>query len=353
MPRKLPTQVPQTVSRLLGAGFLKQPPAWYDAVTSHPPQPVPTRHQVARPDEDLPLSLRSTAHRPVASTSSRDPRNSKKKARALGPSLAPKPIVYDEDRIRQQFFRDHPWEAYRPQTLVELTDQVSAVPKVNGDPKRLRSYGRNPTAEDFVKCTLAAHREGGLSLSQAYHNTLSSFYGLRAEHEHATRYAAVEARYFGADLGKSETQRGFEKEERQLESWTAWATGQTPTTGKDGQQQVQGIKAPRVKRTDSTFTSGSAYLDAARAFRDGKVDLSRFAVAQPATPAAAPSPSLSPSSTSVIDADSSSQDDFLNLRQSAGLQDASDSEPTPTESQENLVDEQRFRKRVGTRGQRI
>jgi len=29
------------------------------------------------------------------------------------------PIVYLEDRVRQRFFLDHPFEAFRPRTLVE------------------------------------------------------------------------------------------------------------------------------------------------------------------------------------------------------------------------------------------
>lgn len=288
MPRRIPSQVPQTVSRLLGVGFLKRPPAWFEAVNRHPPVSVPARHPVQRPDEDLPVHMRSKSHQrqgsvaKAGSSSSakqqsacgRDTNNSKKKSRALTPKLNPKPIVYDEDKIRQQFFRDHPWEAYRPKTLVEMAEESGREVRVNGDDKRLRSYGRNPSVEDFVSCTLNAHRKGGLSLSQAYHNTLSSYHGLKAEHEHATRYAILEAKHYGADLGKTETQRGFEKEDKALESWAAWAAGgmagaDSIPAASDGQQ----TKSARVKRTNETFTSGDAYLDASRAFRDGKLNL--------------------------------------------------------------------------------
>ncbi|SAM77140.1 related to RSM25-mitochondrial ribosomal protein, small subunit [Ustilago bromivora] len=291
MPRRISSQVPQTVSRLLESGFLKQPPAWFEAVINHPPVTVPARHPVKRPDEDLPPRLRSSAQPAIAKVGSlskaasksqqiygRDTTNSKKKSRALTPKLTPKAIVYDEDKIRQQFFRDHPWEAYRPKTLVEMSDEVGSEARVHGDPKRLRSYGRNPSVEDVVACTMAAHRQGGLSLSQAYHNTLSSYHGLKAEHEHATRYAALEAKYYGADFGKSETQRGFEKEDKALETWAAWAaggmaTGDAANAAADSQQ----TKAARVKRTDQTFTSGDAYLEAAKAFKEGKISSDRLA----------------------------------------------------------------------------
>lgn len=323
MPRRIPSQVPQTVSRLLESGFLKRQPAWFEAVTNHPPVAVPARHPVKRPDEDLPARLRSSRQTGLAKAGSssnvaagsqkaygRDTTNSKKKSRTLTPKLTPKPIVYDEDKIRQQFFRDHPWEAYRPKTLVEMSDKVGSETRVHGDPKRLRSYGRNPSVEDFVACTLAAHRHGGLSLSQAYHNTLSSYHGLKAEHEHATRYAVLEAKYYGADLGKTETERGFEKEDEALDSWAAWAAGGI-VAGDAAAGEVQQTKAARIKRTDETFTSGQAYLAAAKAFREGKFDVEQLSNGA----SVAKTVTVSPPGNSVHSA-SDVADDFLGLARS-------------------------------------
>ncbi|KIS71239.1 mitochondrial 37S ribosomal protein mS23 [Mycosarcoma maydis] len=344
MPRRIPSQVPQTVSRLLEAGFLKRPPAWFEAVNNHPPVTLPARHPVSRPDEDLPVRLRASSQTSLANagpssasadgaapaTHGRDTTNSKKKSRTLTPKLTPKPIVYEEDRIRQQFFRDHPWEAYRPKTLVEMSEQVGGETRVHGDPKRLRSYGRNPSVEDFVACTLAAHRQGGLSLSQAYHNTLSSYHGLKAEHEHATRYAILEAKYYGADLGKTETQRGFEKEEKALASWAAWAAGGTAgVDGANAANVVQQTKAVRVKRTDETFTSGDAYLEAAKAFRDGKISAERLGSGAQLAPSQ-PSAPFGNSSSPVPTAEDA--DDFLGLAKSA----IQPTEATSTEPQSLL-----------------
>lgn len=327
--------MPQTVSRLLESGFLKQPPAWYEAVTNHPPVPVPARQPVQRPDEDLPLHLRSSPQPPALAKAGpstnvgRDATNSKKKSRSLTPKLIPKPIVYEEDKVRQQFFRDHPWEAYRPKTLVEMSDQVGSESRVHGDPKRLRSYGRNPSVEDFVACTLAAHRQGGLSLSQAYHNTLSSYHGLKAEHEHATRYALLEAKYLGADMGKSETQRGFEKEDKALESWAVWAAGGTSADAAGGAAETQQTKAARVKRTDQTFTAGDAYLDAAKAFREGKVDPDRLTSTAQTETTDRPLASIDSSSSL-----SNIADDFLGLARSTIRSDeVSNPEPSSSSKQ--------------------
>lgn len=43
-------------------------------------------------------------------------------ARARRPrrTFRPTPIVHPEDQLRQDFFRDHPWELARPRVVVEL-----------------------------------------------------------------------------------------------------------------------------------------------------------------------------------------------------------------------------------------
>lgn len=335
MPRKIATQVVQTVSRQLEAGLIKQPPVWYEAVINHPPMTVPPRQLVARPDADLPRSLKSggkqvsswLGDRPSTLARNRDPMNSKKKAKSLAPDLRPKPIVYDQDKIRQQFFRDHPWEAYRPTTLVEMGAELPTESRIHGDPKRLRSYGRNPSVEDFVACTMAAHKTGALSLSQAYHNTLSAYHGLKAEHEHASRYAVLEATYYGAGLGKSETQRGFEKEERALESWAAWAAGGLEATAA-GAVAVTGSKPSgsrrrvnRVKRTDDTYTMGQSYLDAATAFQAGQVTRDRLAHGKPAEG------TVDAAIAHVSGASTTSSDDYMGLAQSDSGSNEASSKP--------------------------
>jgi small subunit ribosomal protein S23 len=58
----------------------------------------------------------------------------------------PVEIVYPEDRIRRQFFRDFPFEALRPTTLVEGID--IAEQGVNGlEWTQLAQRGSYPTVE--------------------------------------------------------------------------------------------------------------------------------------------------------------------------------------------------------------
>jgi len=110
--RKIPTQVPAAVSRLLQSTALPTPPVWFTPVLSNPPPILPARQTPKRNPlaNDLPHSVLrakdSTSH---------------KMNHLKQPKPKPKDIVYAEDRIRRHFFKDFPFEALRPVSLVEGT----------------------------------------------------------------------------------------------------------------------------------------------------------------------------------------------------------------------------------------
>lgn len=142
MPRRLASQVPQTISRLMQGGFLKAPPTAYSALTEYPPVQVPPRHPYQRANHDLPEP--SSSH--IAAATCRRA-NSVKKVRTRTPSLKPKPIVYLEDKVRLQFYRDHPWEGFRPRILVEhetLQKEKLPEPEVT----ELAWWSTNPGPEE-------------------------------------------------------------------------------------------------------------------------------------------------------------------------------------------------------------
>ena len=95
MVRRLASQVHKTASRLKDVKLIPEP-VWFQAVLQHPPHPVPPR---------------ATPHRTGFDSNSL---SLKRQARPRAES-----IVYLEDRVRRQFFKDHPFEAYRPRSLVE------------------------------------------------------------------------------------------------------------------------------------------------------------------------------------------------------------------------------------------
>lgn len=58
-------------------------------------------------------------------------------------------VVYLEDRVRRQFFKDHPFEAFRARSLVENDLEISPEHEVQGKQwTRLAQRGRNPTPEE-------------------------------------------------------------------------------------------------------------------------------------------------------------------------------------------------------------
>ena len=133
MVRRVASQVHKQVARLMRADYVKHEPVWFKAVLDHPPLPLPARAPPGRPDYDQP-PLSKPIMRP-----SRRP-------------ITPRPsrIYYLEDDIRRQFFRDHPFEAFRPTSLIEGI-HTREPNQINGSTwKRLRQRGRNPSPQEYA-----------------------------------------------------------------------------------------------------------------------------------------------------------------------------------------------------------
>lgn len=225
MVRRVASQVHKQVSRLAQSNYLRKKPVWYDAVLEHPPIPLPPRGTPTRTPYDL----------PGPSANHRVPH---KPAKAHTPR-----IVYLEDDIRRQFFRDHPFEAFRERTLVEsgVLDDVHAVRDEQWT--RLRQRGRNPVPEE---CVTTLQLDSSLliifysvvrfamnlytyhlhSLSDAYIAAVTQFRALRSEHHIATSVAVAEAEAYGAVFEPTETEKAFAEEEEQLRSWESNAASE-------------------------------------------------------------------------------------------------------------------------------
>jgi len=92
-----PSRVYQTVTQQLNAGSISQPPPWYQTIGSIPPAEIMTRTQPVQ-------------HRDV---------NSRMRTRKPSKMFKPQLIEYPEDRLRQTFYADHPWELARPRIVLE------------------------------------------------------------------------------------------------------------------------------------------------------------------------------------------------------------------------------------------
>ncbi|KAF9448180.1 hypothetical protein P691DRAFT_65885 [Macrolepiota fuliginosa MF-IS2] len=242
MVRRFANQVHQQVSRLMRANYIKKEPAWYQAVLQYPPLPLPPRAPPIRTEYDQQSSG------PVV-TSGQATRLRKLKPRPL-------PIKYIEDDVRRQFFRDHPFEAFRPKTLVEGAG-IESPHSVKGEEwMRLRQRGRNPSPEDAIQFAVNLHQHHNLSLSQAYLRAVAQFRALRSEHHIASTFAVNEAETFGAIFENTEIENTFEREKKALESW------------KQEEQTDEGAIAARkrwkaiVERNigESEWTKGEEYV---------------------------------------------------------------------------------------------
>ena len=130
MGRRIANQVHQQVSRLMRGQFIKAEPVWYKAVLDNPPLSLPPKSPPARTAYDKQPQLKA------------------QKAYPKNPK--PLPIHYIEDDLRRQFFRDHPFEAFRPSTLIESDTIAAPHPVQKQGWTRLRQRGRNPSPEEYA-----------------------------------------------------------------------------------------------------------------------------------------------------------------------------------------------------------
>jgi small subunit ribosomal protein S23 len=93
-----PSRVYQTASAILASNSTHyQAPAWFKVIGAIPPGEILTRSQPPQ-------------HREICLG---------KKIRKPSKSFKPQQIVYEEDELRSQFYKDHPWELARPRILLE------------------------------------------------------------------------------------------------------------------------------------------------------------------------------------------------------------------------------------------
>jgi len=202
MVRRIPSQVHKQAARLLLSKYIQNEPAWYQAVLAYPPIPLPSRAPPSRSTYDLPPEKRQR----VA------------KNRKHG-SPKPLPIHYLEDDVRRRFFRDHPFEAFRPISLVEGGGVADEHPIIGTEWTRLRQRGRNPSPEDAVKFTVNLHKYHEIPLNEAYAQAIAQFRSLRAEQHVMAVTAVMEAEAYGAIFPPTHIEQNFMKEQDELEGW--------------------------------------------------------------------------------------------------------------------------------------
>ncbi|KAH7084877.1 37S ribosomal protein S25, mitochondrial [Paraphoma chrysanthemicola] len=191
-----PLRVRQTAKALYDAKRNPDLPQWYDVVGNIPPG--------------------ETLARPVLRTPQ------VRHARKASKLFKPLPITYEEDKLRSDFFGDHPWELARPRLVVE--DSGNDAKK--HDWSRIVQPGKQLDGESVVQRQLWLMKHKGESKASAYDTARREFYAHRHLSEIRSRIAKEEALHVGAYFGKGPLEIGMELEDKSWESWKRWATVQ-------------------------------------------------------------------------------------------------------------------------------
>ncbi|KAH7356721.1 mitochondrial ribosomal protein S25 [Rhexocercosporidium sp. MPI-PUGE-AT-0058] len=227
-----PSRVYQTASRLLETGSISQPPPWFKTIGSIPPSEILTRTQPVQ-------------HREVTR---------KSKIRKPSKMFRPQPIVYEEDKLRLEFYGDHPWELARPRIVLENDGKDGQ----KCDWSRIQQPGRQLNGESVVQRQLWLINNTGLSSSQAYDQARKEFYALRHEEEVERKVQHEEALWTGAYFGKGAIEVGMELEDKAYESWKAWATKEVQAMAIQRDSAYTGVETEDEEVTAEITEDGEA-----------------------------------------------------------------------------------------------
>ncbi|KAF2260118.1 mitochondrial ribosomal protein [Lojkania enalia] len=159
-----------------------------------------------------------TLARPVLRT----PRPKGRGARKPSRIFQPLSIHHPEDKLRDDFFGDHPWELARPRLVVEDSGNDAK----NYDWSKIVQPGKQLDGESVVQRQMWLMKHQRMSKPAAYDQARREFYQHRHLEDVKRRIAKEEAMYVGAYFGKGPLEIGMDLENQSWESWKTWATKQ-------------------------------------------------------------------------------------------------------------------------------
>ncbi|KAM0711484.1 hypothetical protein Q7P35_000850 [Cladosporium inversicolor] len=207
-------RVHKYATQLLESKTLATPPPWYSTVGEIPPSARLVRPVLQRPQKA-----------------------GKKSSRLFSPVK----VTYEEDRLRWEYFNDHPWELARPRVILENDgkdyqkwdwshplcrpeERDVGLRKVQEwDAKQETQANRPLNGESVVQRQSWLMRNGGLTEAAAYDKARKELYKTRHAREIESRIAKEEARAYGAFFGKSALEVGMDLEDVQYANWVEWA----------------------------------------------------------------------------------------------------------------------------------
>lgn len=232
------------------AGRTQNFPVWLNAIADIPPAQILTRQQpIPHPETQVRMTKVEGKKDPVqvvTVTQRRKPKSAK--ASRL---FSPVEIKYEEDKLRQQFFQDHPWELARPRVVVETTGNQHK----NSDFSKTVSQPHLPlSGENVIQRQLhLLENVPDMTVESAYDIARREFYQLRRREAVQKRIAKEEAEHMGAEPEEGVLQWGMRVENKWYNDWQDWSEAQVSE-----QMQRSAAFADSAAPVDDTLLGGTS-----------------------------------------------------------------------------------------------
>ncbi|WEW55456.1 mitochondrial ribosomal small subunit component [Emydomyces testavorans] len=212
-------RVRQTALAQKSSGKISHTPCWVDIVSEIPPTTILVRN-LPQPHALVQQRVKTlpgkSTPQPVIEVRE-NPRNKTKKPSRM---FQPMPIRYEEDQLRKEFFRDHPWELARPRVVLESDGKDDT----RCDWSRIQQPGKCLDGESVVQRQLyLLNNVPDITKGEAYDIARREFYQLRLQEDIERRVAQEEAKATGAYFGPGMMEVSMELENQEYDRWKAWA----------------------------------------------------------------------------------------------------------------------------------
>ena len=111
-------RVRQTALLQKSNGKIRKSPCWVDIVADIPPAQVLIRNQTQQ-HPVVRQRVKTVAGKPQPQVIIESQPSRPVKSKKVSRMFQPLEIHYEEDQLRKEFFRDHPWELARPRVILE------------------------------------------------------------------------------------------------------------------------------------------------------------------------------------------------------------------------------------------
>ncbi|CUM67115.1 uncharacterized protein PRCAT00004804001 [Priceomyces carsonii] len=267
----------ERTSHYLKAGVLREKPAWFDVVGSHPPltdlTKKPKLFETSAQKEDPSSSLfEKISHNGTYKTRA-DRYDKKQKNNSV--SRVPK-LQFLEDQLRDVFYHQHPWEFSRPKTLIEN----DALEYSKCDWSHMLQFYKPLDGESVVQRTLWLLKDSkvsgkDMSLFEAYDFARFEFYRHRMEEEIGSAVAREESTMYGAIYPSTYMDWGLKQEQKHIDAWTKTAGEKTRIkhANRDGRAARASMGSDDV--SDSTQSLWETTFDISDVPQDPEVENSK------------------------------------------------------------------------------